>query len=39
MMNVQNIVDRIREIIDNETIDQLKEELNGYHVADLADIF
>ena len=39
MMNVQNIVDRIREIIDDETLDQLKEELNSYHVADLADIF
>lgn len=38
-MNVQNIIDRIREIIDDETIDQLTEELNGYHVADLADIF
>ena len=39
MMNVQNIVDRIREIIDDETLDQLKDELNSYHVADLADIF
>ena len=38
-MNVQNIIDRIREIIDDETIDQLTDELNGYHVADLADIF
>ena len=39
MMNVQNIIDRIREIMDDETLIQLKEELNGYHVADLADIF
>lgn len=39
MMNVQNIIDRIREIMDDETLGQLKEELNGYHVADLADIF
>ena len=38
-MNVQNIIDRIREIIDDDTQTQLKEELNGYHVADLADIF
>ena len=38
-MNVQNIIDRIREIIDDDTQNQLKEELNGYHVADLADIF
>ena len=39
MMNVQNIIDRIREILDDETLIQLKEELNSYHVADLADIF
>lgn len=39
MMNVQNIIDRLREIMDDETADQLKEELNSYHVADLADIF
>ena len=38
-MNVQNIIDRLREIMDDETVNQLKEELNGYHVADLADIF
>lgn len=38
-MNTQNIIDRIREIMDDETLDQLKEELNGYHEADLADIF
>ena len=39
MMNVQNIIDRLREIMDDETLIQLKEELNSYHVADLADIF
>ena len=39
MMNVQNIIDRLREIMDDETIIQLKDELNSYHVADLADIF
>ena len=38
-MNIQNIIDRFREIMDDETLNQLKEELNGYHVADLADIF
>lgn len=38
-MNVVSIVERIREIIDDENIQQLKEELNGYHSADLADIF
>ena len=39
MINLENIIERIREIMDDETTDQLKEELNGYHVADLADIF
>ena len=38
-MNTQNIIDRLREILDDETLNQLKDELNGYHVADLADIF
>ena len=38
-MNTQNIIDRLREILDDETLSQLKDELNGYHVADLADIF
>ncbi len=39
MINISNVVDRIREIIDDETVIQLKDELNGYHEADLADIF
>lgn len=39
MLNVDNTVERIREIIDDENIQQLKEELDGFHSADLADIF
>lgn len=39
MINLSNIIDRLREIIDDETLEQLREELNGYHSADLADIF
>lgn len=39
LMNTTSIVERIREIIDDENIQQLKEELNGYHSADLADLF
>ena len=39
MMNTQNIIDRLREIMDAETKDQLQEELTSYHSADLADIF
>ncbi len=38
-MNTQRSVERIRELIDDETLVQLKEELNSYHEADLADIF
>ena len=38
-MNTQSIVERIREIMDDETLLQLKDELNSYHEADLADIF
>ena len=39
MLNISNIIDRFREIMDDETLDQLQEELNSYHVADIADIF
>lgn len=39
MINIENIVERIREILDDENIQQLTDELNGYHSADLADIF
>lgn len=38
MLNIENTVERIREILDNEDIQQLKEALNDYHSADLADI-
>lgn len=39
MLNVENITERIREIIDDENLEQLREELNSYHSADLADFF
>jgi len=39
MMNLENVIERIREILDDETIDQLAEELASFHSADLADIF
>ncbi|MDR1168557.1 MAG: magnesium transporter [Heliobacteriaceae bacterium] len=39
MLNVSNVIDRLREIMADETFTQLKDELNAYHVADLADIF
>lgn len=39
MLNIENTVERIREIIDDENILQLQEVLNDYHSADLADIF
>ena len=39
MINIENIIERLREIMDDETTEQLQDELNGYHVADLADIF
>ena len=39
MMNVSNVIERLREIMEDETLDQLKEELAGFHSADLADIF
>ena len=39
MLNTQNIIERIREIMDDDTLVQLREELNSYHEADLADIF
>lgn len=38
MLNIENILERIHEIIEDENIQQLKEELDGYHSADLADI-
>lgn len=39
MLNTEHIAERIREILDDENMQQLKEELNGFHSADLADIF
>ena len=37
-INVDSIIESIREILDDENAQQLKEELNGYHPAELADI-
>lgn len=39
MLNIENTVERIREIIDDENIQQLQETLDDFHSADLADIF
>jgi len=39
MINTQSIVERLREIIDDENLKPLKEVLDGYHAADLVDIF
>lgn len=39
MLNIENTVERIREIIDDENLQQLREALDDYHSADLADIF
>lgn len=39
MLNIENTIDRIREIIDDENVQTLREALDEYHSADLADIF
>ena len=39
MLNIENTIDRIRELIDNGDNQQLRDELESYHSADLADIF
>lgn len=39
MMNVSNVIERLREIMDDETPIQLQEELDSFHSADLADVF
>ncbi len=39
MSNIENTIDRIQELINSDTMPQLREELNSYHEADLADIF
>lgn len=39
MLNIENTIDRIRELIESEDNKLLREELESYHSADLADIF
>ena len=39
MTNIENTIDRIQELIENNAEQTLKDELNSYHSADLADIF
>jgi len=40
MINLENSVERIRDLlVDEDSVLHLKDELNGYHSADLADIF
>ena len=39
MLNIENTIDRIRELIENGDNSQLRDELESYHSADLADIF
>ena len=39
MVNIENTLDRIRELIENGDNAQLREELETYHSADLADLF
>lgn len=39
MMNLENTIDRLKELIEEDIRPQLKEELNAYHSADIADIF
>lgn len=38
-MNISNIIDRLREIIGDESVERLEEALDSYHEADLADVF
>lgn len=38
-MNVSNVIERLREIMDDDTLVQLREELDSFHSADLADVF
>ena len=39
MSNIENTIDRLQEIIESNSEEQLREELNSFHSADLADIF
>lgn len=38
MINLETTIDRIRELLDEPSKEALREELNSYHSADLADI-
>ena len=38
MINLPSTIDRIKELLADDSIEPLKEELNSYHSADLADI-
>ena len=38
MLNIENTVERIREIISDDNLSQLREMLDDYHSADIADI-
>ena len=38
-MDISNLADRIRELIDDTSHERLAEELDSYHEADLADLF
>lgn len=39
MINVETVVERIKEQIEDENIEALKESLAGFHAADLVEIF
>ena len=39
MLNIENTIDRLRELIENGDNEQLRDELESFHSADLADIF
>ncbi len=39
MSNIENTIDRIQELIEMNADEQLRDELNTYHEADIADIF
>lgn len=39
MSNLENTIDRIQELIEMNADEQLRDELNTYHEADIADIF
>jgi len=40
MINLENSIERIRDLLaDEDSLEHLRQELDGYHSADLADIF